>query len=715
MLKGGNNVTRIELELSGLSCASCAGKIEDLTLALEGVSSVNLDFVNEKIKVDIENENNKERIKESIIKIVRKIEPDVKILDLSMEEKEDDDNHHHGHIHAHGNVDPQDVIRIIFAFILFLLSPIFKLEGTIRLIIYLSSYLIVGYEVIMRALKNIVNLTPFDENFLMTLATIGAFIIGEYPEGVAVMLFYQVGELFQDMAVNHSRKSIKALTNIMPDYANLEKDNEILVVYPDEVNIGDYIVIKPGEKVPLDGIVVEGESNLDTSNITGESVPRRVVVGDNIFSGAINNQGLLRVRVEKEFGESTVSKILDLVENAASKKAPTEKFMTKFARYYTPIVVFIALGIGLIPPLLFNGDLKEWAYRSFVFLVISCPCALVISIPLGFFGGIGASSKKGILIKGGNYLEALNDIDTLVFDKTGTITKGVFKVTDIIAYGDYYKDEILELAAYGESYSNHPIAQSILYEYKRDINKEYIEGYEEIPGKGISVNIDKSKLLLGNKSLLEDNNITVKEEDSIGTLVYIGMDQRHIGTIIVSDEIKDNIASDLSSLKDLGVRETIMLSGDNSYTANKVGELVGIDKVYGDLLPQDKVHKLEEIINRNHGKKKVAFVGDGVNDAPVLARADVGIAMGSLGSDAAIEAADIVILTDEISKVSTGIKIANKTKKIVTQNIILAIGLKLIILVLGVFGLATMWQAVFADVGVSLIAILNSIRILKLD
>ena len=437
-------------------------------------------------------------------------------------------------------------------------------------------------------------------------------------------------------------------------------------------------------------------------------------MGNQIISGVINNQGLLKVKVEKEFGESTVTKILDLVENASSRKAPTEQFISKFARYYTPAVVFIALGIGILPTLFFNGELTDWAYRAFVFLVISCPCALVISIPLGFFGGIGAASKEGILVKGGNFLEALNYVDRVVFDKTGTLTKGVFKVTKVKAYDGYSEDEVLELAAYGESYSNHPIALSILDEYGRDIRKEYIVDYREIPGKGISVNIDEADILLGNKGLLIDNNIDFVEEESIGTVVYVAREGRHVGTIIVSDEIKASVRDDLSSLKDLGVQETVMLSGDNGSTARKVGDLIGIDKVHGDLLPQDKVLKLEEILSESSGKK-VAFVGDGVNDAPVLARADVGIAMGGLGSDAAIEAADIVILTDEISKIATGIKIAKKTKRIVSQNIVIALGIKLMVLGLGAAGLASMWQAVFADVGVSLIAILNSIRVLKVE
>lgn len=703
-------MTIIELELRGLDCASCAGKIEDRTAKLEGVKTASLDFVNKKIKVDIENELDRDRIKDSIIKLVNKFEPGVEVLDLSIKDMDSS----HDHSHEHGNFDTYELIRIVSSLILFIIPPLLKLQGGIRLSTYLLAYFIVGYDVLIRAGKNLVNRIPFDENFLMTLATIGAFIIGEYPEGVAVMLFYQVGELFQGMAVNRSRKSIKALTDIMPDYANLEKDNEIVVVDPTEVRIGDYIIIKPGEKVPLDGLVVEGESSLDTSNITGESVPRSIGVGNQIISGVINNQGLLKVKVEKEFGESTVTKILDLVENASSRKAPTEQFISKFARYYTPAVVFIALGIGILPTLFFNGELTDWAYRAFVFLVISCPCALVISIPLGFFGGIGAASKEGILVKGGNFLEALNYVDRVVFDKTGTLTKGVFKVTKVKAYDGYSEDEVLELAAYGESYSNHPIALSILDEYGRDIRKEYIVDYREIPGKGISVNIDEADILLGNKGLLIDNNIDFVEEESIGTVVYVAREGRHVGTIIVSDEIKASVRDDLSSLKDLGVQETIMLSGDNGSTARKVGDLIGIDKVHGDLLPQDKVLKLEEILSESSGKK-VAFVGDGVNDAPVLARADVGIAMGGLGSDAAIEAADIVILTDEISKIATGIKIAKKTKRIVSQNIVIALGIKLMVLGLGAAGLASMWQAVFADVGVSLIAILNSIRVLKVE
>lgn len=702
----------IELELNGLNCASCAGKIERLSNEIDGVSEANLDFVSKKLKVNLNEDDKIDKIKKDIKAIIKKLEPDVIVIDKSDKSTYKDE---HDHNHDHGDVTKKEIVKLIISGILFALPWILGLKGTPRLALYLFSYLVVGHKVIIRAAKNVIGGTPFDENFLMTIATIGAFVIGEYPEAVAVMLFYQVGEMFQGMAVNHSRKSISALLDIRPDSANLEKNNEVIVVNPEDVHIGDYIIIKPGEKVPLDGIVVEGESSLDTSNITGESVPRNVSVGDNVLSGVVNNQGMLKVKVSKEFGESTVSKILDLVENASSKKAATENFITKFARYYTPAVVFVALAIAIVPPLFMSAELKEWAYRACVFLVISCPCALVISIPLGFFGGIGGASKTGILVKGGNYLEALTEVDTIVFDKTGTITKGTFRVTEIMSYEDYSEEEILELGAYGEVFSNHPIGKSIIEYYGKEINKEHIKSYKEIPGKGIEVVIDNKQILLGNKTLFNDRKIKVNETNSIGSVVYIGKENNHIGTIIVSDELKDNVIEDIKKLKSLGIKETIMLSGDNELTANKVGEVVGIDKVYGNLLPQDKVSIFEEIIDNKKGKSRVIFVGDGVNDAPVLARADVGIAMGGLGSDAAIEASDIVIMTDEIGKIGTGIKIAKNTKKIVTQNIILALGLKLVVLTLGAMGLATMWEAVFADVGVSIIAILNSIRALKVE
>ena len=549
----------------------------------------------------------------------------------------------------------------------------------------------------------------------MALATIGAFAIGEYPEGVAVMLFYQVGELFQDMAVSHSRKSIKSLLDIRPDYANIKNGDEVVKVAPQNVHVGDHIIVKPGEKIPLDGTIIEGKSTVDTSNITGENVPRVVQAGDSVLSGYVNNSGLLTIEVLKEFGESTVSKILDLVENASSKKAPTENFITTFARYYTPIVVISAAFIAFIPPLIFKLSLSEWVYRALIFLVISCPCALVISIPLGFFGGIGGASKSGILIKGGNYLEALNQVDTVVMDKTGTVTKGVFRVTRVNAKEGFTEDEVIYLAAYGEAFSNHPIGKSIIEAYEGKVDESLLKDYREIPGMGVQVGISGDKVMIGNEKLFERENIKVEGKKGFGTIVYVAKNSEYIGYIIISDEIKEDAKDTIMGLKNLGIKQTIMLSGDNQYVASKVGEILGIDSVYGGLLPQDKVSVLEKIINESSRKGKVAFVGDGVNDAPVLARADVGIAMGGLGSDAAIEASDIVIMTDEPKKIITGIKIARKTKKIVTQNIYLALGVKIIVLIMGVFGIATMWEAVFADVGVSIIAILNSMRALKVE
>lgn len=642
------------LELEGLNCASCASKIEKLTNEIQGVDNATLDFITKKLKVNIVEEERRKGIVKEIKDIVKRLEPDVKII-------EEDHEHQHNHVHDHGDISKGDIFKIIISGILFVIPWLLKLDGLPRLTIYLVAYIVIGSEIIVRAVKNLIAGQPFDENFLMTVATLGAFAIGEYPEGVAVMLFYQVGEFFQGRAVNHSRKSISSLVDIRPDYANLEKDENIVVVTPKEVHIGDYIIIKPGEKIPLDGVVVRGKTSVDTSNITGESVPRTINPGDMVLSGFVNNEGLLKVEVKKEFQDSTVSKILDLVENASSKKAPTENFITKFARYYTPVVVFTALAIGLIPPIFFGYNLSDWAYRAFVFLVISCPCALVISIPLGFFGGIGAASKVGVLIKGGNYLEGLNEVDTIVFDKTGTITKGTFKVTEVNSYKGTMDDEIIELAALGECYSNHPIGKSIIEAYGKEIDKTRVSNYKEIAGKGIQAEIDDNKVLIGNKKLLEDNNIKIEEKESIGTIVYVAKNGEQIGTIVVSDELKQNIADDMKKIKSKGIKETIMLSGDKEETARKVGEAVGIDKVYGGLLPQDKVKIFEEILKETKGK--VAFVGDGVNDAPVLARADIGIAMGALGSDAAIEASDIVIMTDEIGKVATGIDIAKNTKR----------------------------------------------------
>lgn len=693
------------LGLEGLNCASCASKIEQLTNEIDGVDKATLDFVTKKLRVKVHEERKTKGIIAEIKKIVNRLEPDVNIIE-EMEASQ------HDHSHEHDHLDRKDIIRIILSGILFIIPGLLKLDGVPRFAVYLLAYIIIGLEIIIKAVRNLVAGHPFDEYFLMTVATLGAFAIGEYPEGVAVMLFYQVGEFFQGLAVNHSRKSISSLVDIRPDYANLEKDGKISVVNPKDVHIDDIIVIKPGEKVPLDGLVIEGKSSVDTSNITGESVPRNIQAGDTLLSGFVNNEGLLKMQVKKEFKDSTVSKILDLVENAASKKAPTERFITKFARYYTPIVVFIALAIGIIPPLFLGYNISDWAYRAFVFLVISCPCALVISIPLGFFGGIGGASKVGILVKGGNYLEALTDVDTMVFDKTGTITKGIFKVTKIEGFNGHNEEEVLELAALSESFSNHPIGRSIVAAYGGEIDKAKVTSYREIAGKGIEAEIDGAKILIGNEKLFKDNNIEIVEVESIGTIAYVGKDGVHIGTIEVSDELKDNVVDHIKEIKLAGIK-TVMLSGDKEETAKKVGRMVNIDRVYGDLLPQDKVRIFEDILSKSKGK--VAFIGDGVNDAPVLARADIGVAMGGLGSDAAIEASDIVIMTDEIGKLATGIRIAKNTKKIVIQNIVFALGVKLAVLALGAFGLASMWEAVFADVGVSIIAILNSMRALKVE
>ncbi|MBU5293975.1 cadmium-translocating P-type ATPase [Anaerosalibacter bizertensis] len=707
--RGISLVAKKEFILEGLNCANCANKIEKKANDINGVDNATLDFVSKKLKVQIEADNDSDKISNEIKTIVNELEPHVRVI-----EKESL-SHSHEHDHSHGNIEKSQVAKIIIAVILYLIPIILKLEGSSRFAFFFVSYIVVGGEILLRAARNISKGQIFDENFLMALATIGAFAIGEYPEGVAVMLFYQIGELFQDMAVGHSRKSIKALLDIRPDYANLKEGKNIRKVEPAEVKVGDYIVVKPGEKIPLDGIVIEGNSTVDTSNLTGENVPRSVESGDSVLSGFVNNQGLLTIEVSKEFGESTVSKILDLVENASSKKAPTENFITVFARYYTPVVVISALVIAFMPPLLFNLNLSDWIYRALIFLVISCPCALVISIPLGFFGGIGGASKTGILIKGGNYLDALNQVDTIVMDKTGTLTKGVFKVTEIEAVEDFTEDEVLEYAAFGEAFSNHPIGKSIIEAYGKDIDNKIIESYREISGKGIKAEINGDEIIVGNRRLFEDEGIFVEDKKSFGTIVYVSKNNKYIGNIIISDEIKEDAKETISQFKELGIKETIMLSGDNKLVANEVGKSLGIDGVYGELLPQDKVSILEKIMNEKGKEGKVAFVGDGVNDAPVLARADVGIAMGGLGSDAAIEAADIVIMTDEPKKISTGIKISKRTKKIVTQNIIFALGVKLIVLILGAFGVATMWEAVFADVGVSIIAILNSMRALNVE
>lgn len=583
----------------------------------------------------------------------------------------------------------------------------------LQIALFIISYIIVGEDVVKRAVKNIFKGQVFDENFLMSIATIGAFFIGEYPEGVAVMLFYQVGELFQSYAVGKSRKSIASLMDIRPDYANVKKGDELVKVDPDEVQIGDIIVIKAGEKIPLDGKVIEGSSMIDTSALTGESVPREVEVGSDILSGCININGVITAEVTKEFGESTVSKILDLVENASSKKSNSEQFITKFARYYTPVVGIIAVFLAIIPPLVIDGEtFSDWIYRALAFLVVSCPCALVISIPLSFFGGIGGASKKGVLVKGSNYLEALAETEIVVFDKTGTLTKGVFNVQEIHPEG-VSKEELLELTSHAESYSNHPISLSLKRAYSKEIDNGRISDVEEISGHGVIATVDGKKVMVGNIKLMKMMDIPYFKGELIGTIVHVAVNNKYIGYIVIADEVKEDSAQAIKELKEANIKQTVMLTGDNKSIGSKVAKELGLDKVYAELLPADKVEKLEELFSQKSKKGKLAFVGDGINDAPVLARADIGIAMGGLGSDAAIEAADVVIMTDEPSKIATTMKISKKTLKIAHQNILFAIGIKIIVLILSAFGITTMWAAIFADVGVTIIAVLNAFRALN--
>ena len=605
-------------------------------------------------------------------------------------------------------------IKIIIALILFLIALIIDFGNVwINNVIYIIAYIIVGFEIVRKALRNITRGKVFDENFLMTVATIGAFGIGEFPEAASVMLFYQVGELFQSYAVDKSRKSIASLMDIRPDYANIEKDGKLEKVDPDEVKIGDIIVVKPGEKIPLDGTVVEGKTNLDTKALTGEPMPREANIGDDVISGCINLNGLIKVKVEKEFGESTVSKILDLVENASSKKSKSENFITKFARYYTPIVVIIAVILALVPPLIIKDQtFSEWIYRALSFLVVSCPCALVISIPLSFFGGIGGASKMGILIKGSNYLEALANTEIVVFDKTGTLTEGDAKVQKIEAEG-ISKEELLEITALAENFSNHPIAISIKSEYNKPIDEKRIVKTQELTGRGIKATIDEKEVLVGNEKLMKEEKIDYKECTDAGTALYVAIDKKYVGYILIADSIKKDSKKAIQNLKKNGIKQTVMLTGDRKQVGEVVAKELGIDKVYTELLPDGKVEKVEELLKEKSPKGKLAFVGDGINDAPVLAISDIGIAMGALGSDAAIEAADVVLMTDEPSKIVDAIHLSKKTMRIVKENIVFAILVKVIVLILSAFGLSTMWEAVFADVGVSIIAIINALRVLR--
>ena len=693
-------------KINGLHCAVCANKIEVAVNNLEGINNARLDFATQKLFVDSTADT--AWLLEKINKIADEIEPGVFFSENASKKAE--------HSHEHG-AKVSNKVKYTFTiagFILFLVAVAGDFSSSFKFWLYLAAYLFIGWKILLTSAKNILKGNFFDENFLMSTATVGALIIGEYPEAVAVMLFYQIGMFFEDMAVEKSRKSISSLMDIRPDYANLKKGDEIIKVDPEEINAGDIIIVKPGEKIPLDGSVISGSSAVDTSALTGESAPYDVKEGSDVLSGSINKSGLLSIKVSKVFSESTVSKILNLVENASENKSKAESFITKFAKYYTPAVVFCAAALAVVPPLIVTGaSFSDWIYRALVFLVVSCPCALVVSIPLSFFGGIGAASRNGILIKGSNYLEALNSADTFVFDKTGTLTKGVFSVIKIANESWLGKDEMLKYAAYAESFSGHPIAVSIRKAYTGKINETEISSYEEFAGFGVSAKINGKKVLAGNYSFLKSENAEIKEAGENGTIIYVSVAGKYAGYIVVADEIKPDSRNVVLSLKKTGVKKVYMLTGDKKEVGEYVAKELGIDEVYSNLMPDQKIAKVEEIKKNKKTKGLVAFVGDGINDAPVLAGADIGFAMGGVGSDAAIEAADIVLMTDEPSKTVTALKIAAKTRSIVWQNIIFALGVKAVVLLLAVFGIASMWAAVFADVGVTFIAVLNSIRALK--
>ncbi len=690
-------------KLNNLDCASCASKIEDCLAKLDEVKFVNVNFVNSSMTIETDNI-------EKVKAYIKKLYPEVEV----------EENEKESTIVLKGELaeNKWTIIKAVSGLVLLIAGIIFEKEihntpfHIAEFIVFGTGYFIVGWKVISSAVKNMIRGQFFDEQFLMVIATLGAFAIDQMPEAVAVMLFYVVGELFQDIAVNRSRKSIKALLEIKPEFANLLSNGETTKVSPESVEVGNIIIVKAGEKIPLDGEVIEGNSFVDTSALTGESVPRKLKENDIALSGTINQTGMLTIKVTKLFSESSVSKILELVENASSKKAQTEKFITTFAKYYTPIVVLCALLLAILPPLLFSGQtFSEWIYRALVVLVISCPCALVISIPLGYFGGIGSASKKGILIKGSNFLDALTQVKTVVFDKTGTLTKGEFKVSEIVTFNLFSKEQILEYAAYAETNSNHPIAKSISDAFGKEIENKRIRQVDEISGYGIKAVIDDKTVLAGNDKLLHKENIDHSVCNIEGTVVHVAIDSVYAGYIIISDTLKSDAIKAIETLKAKNI-QTVMLTGDNQFATAAFAKKINIDKYFYELLPEDKVKHIENLMQESNGGK-VAFVGDGINDAPVIARADIGIAMGALGSDAAIETADVVLMTDSPSKVSIAIDIAKRTRNIVWQNIYFAMGVKLIFIVLGVFGIATMWEAVFGDMGVALIAIFNSIRILK--
>ena len=706
-------VTKVYL-LKGLDCPNCSAKIEKEVGELDGVTSSTVNLMNQTLTVQA-GTSVAASLLDTVTTIVHSHEPDVEVSEKQLEAtapvKKDEK------AAVYNDEDKKRTIRLAVGAVVYAigmaLTVFAKLPTLAELAFLIVAYAILGWDVVWQAVKNITRGQVFDEHFLMSVSTIGAFAIGEYPEAVAVMLFYQVGEFFQSLAVKRSRKSISDLMDICPDSATVKRNGVLQVVSPESVAVGEIIVVKPGEKIPLDGIVVDGESMLDTKALTGESVPRSIRKGDEALSGCINQSGLLTLKVTKSFGESTVSKITDLVENASARKAPTENFITTFARYYTPVVVGMAAVLAIIPPLVLGGGWSEWLRRGFVFLIVSCPCALVISIPLTFFGGIGAASKRGVLVKGSNYLEALNKVSVVVFDKTGTLTKGVFEVANIIPAAGYQKEQVLEYAAQAESYSNHPIAKSILATYGKPIDQKQFSDFEEISGHGISVMVQGKKVLAGNSKLMESEKIAYAACDAAGTKFYVAADGSYVGCILIADEVKPDSKCAIAELKKIGVEKTVMLTGDDERIGKSVADELGLDAYYAQLLPDQKVEKLEMLDKQKRQGSKLAFVGDGINDAPVLARADVGIAMGGLGSDAAIEAADVVLMTDEPSKLVEAIDVAKATKRIVMQNIVIALGIKSVFLVLGALGMAGMWEAVFGDVGVTIIAVLNAMRILK--
>lgn len=692
-----------ELILEGLDCASCAAKIETKVKEIEGVKNASVNFVTKKLTIEFENALKSEDIVKKATKIAKSVESDIEVFE--QEEKKTGQK---------SVLNKSEVIVLSIGILLYGTAFIIRFPFWVEFTLFFTSYLLIGKDVLIKAVRNIFKGQLLDENFLMFIATIGAFSLGEFSEGAAVMLFYKVGELLQDMAVNRSRKSISDLMNIRPDYANLKSGESLKRVSPEEVDIGSVIVVKPGERIPLDGRIIEGRSMVDVSALTGESIPRDVESGDEVLSGSVNKSGLLSIEVTKEYGDSTVSKILDLVQNASSQKARTENFITKFARVYTPIVVFASAALAIIPPLVVPGaSFSEWLYRALIFLVISCPCALVISIPLGYFGGIGAASRHGILVKGSNHLEALNNLNTVVFDKTGTLTKGKFEVTEINPSEGFSKENLLEYAATAERFSNHPIAVSIVKAFGKKIDSDETESFEEIPGHGIKTIYQGKEILAGNEKLMNGSGIAISDTNGLGTTIHVAVGGKYAGKILISDEVKADSKKAIEELKKSGVKKLIMLTGDNTNQAQKIGRQLGLDEVYAELLPHQKVEKIEHIVSQKAQKDKLAFVGDGINDAPVLARSDIGVAMGGLGSDAAIEAADIVLMTDEPSKLVTAIKIARKTKGIIWQNIILAFAVKIIVLALGAGGMATMWEAVFADVGVAVLAVLNAMRLIR--